>query len=517
MTSLDANWKPAGRCKVYVAARIIAEIPAMRYYAVQEAEGFGQEYWLCVCAESIACSAAATDMFRERAMSLIDAQRKRFASAGELTTYEGRPALKLEAIPGQLLRTEMELGKRVRRRLSVQESVRAVSELLGFLADLHPKFVYGNISPDTLWRGETGVLRPLGFSLKSTDSLDPKNDVRGVARLLWELLTGSAPVSDAASLQQVRADVPRRLARVLEQALSGDADKRFADAASFRKALGHPKALASSASPADMTTFAWVAAGLAIILCIFGAAITYRSELERLMPWRLASERREAIRLSGVVQAMVARAKEEAQRLRSEADESGAEAARLLDRLEAAASGPEYDNVLPRYVDASLESNRKTDLQAAYAGKLSHRDLDVEVALAEATGLLAAEDYSSAVQRFRQLFSEFETRSKFAEEAREELRHGQQETVGRLEGQWGLDNCASPSTWHVVEGALEVKWPGKGVFNERILGADKRSVFTTAEMPENSTVKLYKYTFDGEALIAQELGRTSASMRMRRC
>src|SRR3954462_15764733 len=151
--------------------------------------------------------------------------------ATDMGSQDGSPYFTLKPLHGQLLRTELDEAKRVRRQLPVEQSLKSVGALARALSAAHPGFVHGDIRPETVWLCPDGSLRLLGFAAPrgAARAARPEDDQAQLAGLLWEMLAGKPPSALRENLRSLRNDVGTAAAQAVEKAMQPEAQNRFSD------------------------------------------------------------------------------------------------------------------------------------------------------------------------------------------------------------------------------------------------------------------------------------------------
>lgn len=198
--------------------------------------------------------------------------------------HEGLPYLVMERLTGRTLADEIAEGP-----LSPERARNVAGDVLAVLGAAHAAgFVHGDVKPANVLLAIDGSARVAGFGIGAGQPGPMASDFYSVGVLLYESLTGRAPV--AVALADLRPELPHRLVAAVERALDEDPSRRFVSAAEMAEALVDPSPpaaaapttelqVASPAQPLDLPTPrpAWratnrqplVFAGLAVVAVLF--------------------------------------------------------------------------------------------------------------------------------------------------------------------------------------------------------------------------------------------------------
>lgn len=511
VTTARADETPAAR---FHLLEKLATSPAGTYYRA-ERPATGERIVVCV-----ADASRTADLFRVRAQTAT-ALPADAGGALEVFATTAPPAFQAAERTGQPLRERLDAHRRVRRLEDPSRSLTLVARLARRLDAALPDFAHGAISTDALWIDEAGEVSVLGFALRPLDpAADAASDAYGLAGVLWELIMGRPFEGEAPGSNLTSSQWPPTLAPALQRALSANPTERFrtpgdlADALEGRVRLGWlPPALARRIPALSRNQLLAALGGVATLLVLASAYPLWRDAT----PWRAAGDRREAARLSGVVEGLATQAAQAGAGIKTAADETKREELRLLERLEGVRAGEEYDEILPRYVEASLASKRASDVSKRFEAANLAAMAQADVAHAEARALLQAEETAHALSRLQALERTYRGVVASVVRIRADLETAEAARAAQLAGAWGAGGCAASSQWAFASGELRVSWPGQGEFRERLVGADDNAVFTVGAAPQETAGRLYSYTLDKGGLTARQLGRRNQEMRLVRC
>ncbi|MBI1313845.1 tetratricopeptide repeat protein [bacterium] len=191
----------------------------------------------------------------------------------------GHAFIVTEAVTGTTLRDELNSRTTRNQRFSVEEVLRIAGDLCRCLAACHGQSAHGNVCPETIVLASNGsaVLTDYGVARlivqndcqqnASRAQVARHHDVKAVAEVVYELLTGQKPDDDARSPREIRSTVPERLSRVIMRSMSSDAASRNVSIHRLHQQL--QRAAAPKTHPA-VTIAAVAAVGISTALLICG-------------------------------------------------------------------------------------------------------------------------------------------------------------------------------------------------------------------------------------------------------
>lgn len=433
-------------------------------------------------------------------------------TSGEL---RGRGYVAFRADDGATLRAEMEAARKVRRLPAVESAFNAVADLARRLGASAVLLRPRDLTPESVWRTAGGDLLPLSLAAGTQAG---GTEQTSLGRLLWEWVTGR-PADEETDLRKARTEASQPLAKALTRVLARDG-RRFASLEALADAFSGqadrvrlPGVLGEWLPALDRRH---LMIGGAAFVAVAALALSYPA-WQGAAPWKGLSSGQEAARLSGVVRVMSRRAEAQLYQARAEAERTEQEALRLQERLEGLNSAADYDEVLPRYIQADLEKARAA---ARRDGLQTRNAADLEAAqlrLAEAEALMSAGNTGGALERFQALEAEYRRLSAVDGEIRAAGAKADAAMAARLAGSWSDGDCATPSVWTFDAGKLSVTWPGQGTFRERLIGTDGDTVFTLGEAPEVQVGHVFRYRLEGDQLSVEQMGSSPSRMRLKRC
>lgn len=172
-----------------------------------------------------------------------------------------------ERVESSSLRTQMDDHSSTGRRFPIEEVLHTGEVLCDALAYAHRTTLHGGIKPRSVLFCENGTIKLTGFGLsrlrqsarsttagasirtvpymapeqlKGSPNIDHRADQYAVAAVLYEMLTGVAPVGRIKPASEQRSGAPRTLSDALDRALEPDPADRFPDMSAFSASMtGH--------------------------------------------------------------------------------------------------------------------------------------------------------------------------------------------------------------------------------------------------------------------------------------
>lgn len=199
----------------------------------------------------------------------------------DVLRWDGDPTVVMDYVPGEDLERRLDRGP-----LDPQEAEHILRRLLDLLSTAHAAgIVHRDVKPQNVRLGEDGRVHLLDFGSARLDAAsqltatgttvgtpdfmapelfagsvyDPRVDLYGVGATLFKALTGEVPHpaesltelayrrgrEAAPPVRELRPDVPRSLAQVVDRCLARAPEDRYASCALARWALEHPEAEAA--------------------------------------------------------------------------------------------------------------------------------------------------------------------------------------------------------------------------------------------------------------------------------
>ena len=185
-----------------------------------------------------------------------------------------------------------QLLKKKGGRLPVDKALGLIAQILDTLAYAHEHGTHRHLTPINVMVRATGRIALLNFGLSTTHSssglpveqahfeldyyqapeqrenagaADARTDLYAVSAILYQMLCGEVPLTDALPPSRVHPEVPRSRDRVVMRGLAEKPEERFQSAAEMKEAL--ERAERARQSPA-----LWVCLGLLGLLAAGAAA-----------------------------------------------------------------------------------------------------------------------------------------------------------------------------------------------------------------------------------------------------
>ncbi len=156
--------------------------------------------------------------------------------------YEGVPFLVVERLSGQSLATRMT------KPLDPDWVRRLARQALGALEAAHAAgLVHGDVTPSNIMLGTDGQAKVsdfgIGRSLAGVERgpiapADPRTDVKAMAEIVYQAVSGVVPAALYRSLGEVRPDVDPVLVAAVDRALTGSDSEQFKSAGQMAVAMG---------------------------------------------------------------------------------------------------------------------------------------------------------------------------------------------------------------------------------------------------------------------------------------
>ncbi len=308
-----------------------------------------------------------------------------------LTTARGSFGV-VELLDGDSLRSIRENRNATEQRFSVDEVRRWGLELAEVLESLVRRQQPVCLNLDTVLLTSDGRVRLSEAALIQAGSSESRVVLRQLAVLLYELLSGVSPTSNALPLDQVRNQVPHRMAQVLQRGLAMSSSRSIKSLASFRKGL-------VDRSTANSPVVSFLVAGLMSVAVFASVAIWWTS---RPAPSKITKT--DYAQRLGIVQQMVERANQQDKELLDAAKSAREELEKWQKEVNSARE--ENKQVQLEYAEQHLAELRPAAEMQTRLGELWENHRERTAWQSEATGQLTAaqslagdEQFESAVER----------------------------------------------------------------------------------------------------------------------
>ena len=151
----------------------------------------------------------------------------------------GRPYVVAQHMGGGTLAEMLDRGGG--RGIGTERALRLADEVAQALEYAHRRgFVHRSLTPASVWLTRQGAAKLGDFALASAadrSGRDPRSNLQDLGALLYELLTGRAPVAPPFTPSRHGVDVPPDLEKLVLALLDPDPDRRPQSAAAVREAL----------------------------------------------------------------------------------------------------------------------------------------------------------------------------------------------------------------------------------------------------------------------------------------
>ncbi|MFN0196588.1 MAG: tetratricopeptide repeat protein, partial [Planctomycetaceae bacterium] len=308
-----------------------------------------------------------------------------------LTTARGSFGV-VELPDGESLRTIREHRNAAEQRFSVDEVRRWGLELAEVLESLVRRQQPVCLNLDTVHLTSDGRARLSETALIQAGSSDSRDVLRQLATLLYELLSGISPTSRALPLDQIRNQIPRPLAQVIQRGLGTPSSRSIKSLSAFRRGL-------AVRSKANSPLVSLLVAGLMSAVVFASVAIWWAT---RPVPSKITKA--DYAQRLGTVQQMVERANQQDKELLDAAKSARGELEKWQKEVNSARE--ENKQVQLEYAEQHLAEIRPAAEMQIRLGELWQNHRERTAWQSEATGQLTAaqslaEDlqFESAVER----------------------------------------------------------------------------------------------------------------------
>jgi serine/threonine protein kinase len=203
----------------------------------------------------------------------------------------GHYYLSMERLFGHTLRQRIETYRRDDRAFGLDEVTDIVRQLIDALRYAHRFIVHRDLKPENIWLADDGTVKLMDFGIARAFSsshmtqtgmmmgtayymapeqrLDAKDvdwraDQYALGVVMYELLAGTIPMGAVKPLDQVRRDVPQRIARAVMRAMSPKREERWPSLADMLAELETPAARGGKAA-------LWLVLGVGVAAAAGGA------------------------------------------------------------------------------------------------------------------------------------------------------------------------------------------------------------------------------------------------------
>ncbi len=201
-----------------------------------------------------------------------------------------------ESVDGRSLREE--IANRVERdqRFTIEEVLKVAADVCRCLKVCHTQMAHGRINVDTIFITADGCTRLADYGLPCGTDVDhaggnglqtpaaKANDLRDLAGVLYELLTGQRPGPSPVAPHTLRNSVPARLSQVILKSLSGRRIGPTADPKSFERRL--TRASKRKTHPA------------VTVICVVLACVATAAVISSVSDYQARQAEREVLRLA---------------------------------------------------------------------------------------------------------------------------------------------------------------------------------------------------------------------------
>jgi hypothetical protein len=326
------------------------------------------------------------------------------------------------------------------------------------------------------------------------------------------MLAGRVPVGRIESLRKLRADVPARVSRAVDKALSQSAADRFATMGAFKAALSGVGAIGGG------WPFGRIALALGGVVLVVAAVATF--PLWRALIPDAAAQREakvEGARLQGEAKALMKALETQRREIKEAFVAAQRELTQLDGQLRSAKTAEERQRLeLARWAAGErLEGAGRVQERAKRAYEGADGIVAIEGAINAADASLRSGTAPAAIRQYQALLGVLGRLRSVPQQVRTELDAARAAMLARLDGQWGMGNCDAPSTWTAKGDVLQVYWPALGMAQEQVVQVLGDAVTTVVTTPAAQRGRTYRYVPRDTALDVDELatGRRASLVR----